>query len=266
MKDSFAEKWHRVQDYGWEIASASLRLEWYLQRYGWGTMENLAQFLATRKRILDAGTGLGSHVKLYAENTDGQVYGIDISPTVELGKKHIRGLPNAHLMQMDLMNMSFPLEYFDFIISDQVLHHTPDTERAFKGLVPYLVKGGQIAFYVYKRKGEVREYCDDKLREFTTKMTPDKCWQFSEAVTVFGKALSEIDFDLQRFIYWNIFKCYWNDRIDMQTNVSTNYDWYSPEYAWRHTKEEVLKWIEDSGLELVHLDVGDSGISVRAVK
>ncbi|HCR15865.1 MAG TPA: hypothetical protein DIU35_00135 [Candidatus Latescibacteria bacterium] len=38
--------------------------------------------------------------------------------------------------------------------------------------------------------------------------------------------------NLQRFVYWHIFKCYWNESLDFDTNVMTNFDWYRPKYAY----------------------------------
>jgi hypothetical protein len=45
-----------------------------------------------------------------------------------------------------------------------------------------------------------------------------------------------------------------------------NYDWYSPVYRSRHTEEEVLGWCRDAELDVVNLDVIESGISVRAAR
>ena len=72
--------------------------------------------------------------------------------------------------------------------------------------------------------------------------------------------------DLQRFIYWNMFKCYWNDTMDWDANVITNFDWYHPLHAHRHTPEEVRGWCAAEGLAIEHFDEQESGISVRAKK
>ena len=53
---------------------------------------------------------------------------------------------------------------FDLVFSEGVLHHTPDTRRAFRTLVDLLAPGGQIAFYVYRRKAPLREFADDYVR------------------------------------------------------------------------------------------------------
>ena len=45
-----------------------------------------------------------------------------------------------------------------------------------------------------------------------------------------------------------------------------NFDWYHPRYAHRQTEDEVRSWCGDLGLEIVHFDVQESGLTVRAVR
>ena len=97
-------------------------------------------------------------------------------------------------------------------------------------------------------------------------MSHDDCVAFSKACAEFGKAVSRLNLEMQRDIYWNIFKCFWNEDYDLATNVAINYDWYSPKYAWRHTPEEVKSWCEEANVIIEHFDVCDSGISVRGYK
>jgi hypothetical protein len=71
-------------------------------------------------------------------------------------------------------------------------------------------------------------------------------------------------YDIQRLIYYTMFKCYWNDRLTFDENVHVNFDWYTPRYASRHTVEEVRAWIEEAGLTVAHESVAESGITIRA--
>lgn len=73
-------------------------------------------------------------------------------------------------------------------------------------------------------------------------------------------------YDLQRLIYYTMFKCYWNDRLSFDENVHINFDWYHPRYAWRHTEAEVRQWISDAGFRLVHENIEEAGITVRGKK
>ena len=54
--------------------------------------------------------------------------------------------------------------------------------------------------------------------------------------------------------------------MDWQTNVMTNFDWYHPVHAHRHTPEEVGQWFEEALVDIVHFSVVESGISVLAHK
>lgn len=281
-RKSFSAKWQRIPHFGHEAASREFYVNWYLERYGFGDVSGLRSFLKEKKMVLDAGTGLGRDAQLYGENTTGQVFALDMSESINFAYGHVGHLPNVHLIQADLTCLPFREGTFDYVASDQVIHHTPDTRSSFKYLSQYLAPGGQIAVYVYKKKAPIREFCDDFLRDRYAGGPEEECYEFSRAMTLLGKALSDlkIDFEvpedipalgikagqynLQRFIYYNIFKCYWNDALDFEVNVMTNFDWYHPTYAYRHDPEEVQQWCKEAGLDIVHFDVIESGISVRA--
>ncbi len=281
--DSFSDKWAAVPDYGYDPASETFWLKWYLERYGW-TVGELGEFLASREFILDAGTGLGGQVKTYAELSSGQVFGVDISRSIDIAHEHLRDFQNVHLIQADFTRLPFRKGTFDFIVSDGVLHHTPNTEAAFLYLAGFLAPGGQIAIYVYKRKAPLRELADDWIRERTTKMTWRECYEFSEQLALLGKALTNLKADVvierdipllgvkagkqdvQRFLYWTFLKCFWNDKFDLKGNTIINADWYHPVYAWRHTPEEVRRWFQEAGLKILHEDVSESGISLRGLR
>ena len=36
------------------------------------------------------------------------------------------------------------------------------------------------------------------------------------------------EYDIQRFIYWNFLKCFYNQELGWDTSVVTNFDWYRP--------------------------------------
>ena len=278
-RDSFSEKWRRAPRY--RESTRSHYVPWYLERYGFHNLEGLRAFLTTKRRILDAGTAHGRDVELFATNSSARVFGIDISDGIQQAHRDLRHLQNVDFAQADLRRLPFPDSYFDFISCDQVIHHTPDVYESLVALRRHLQPGGHLAFYVYRKKGPIREFCDDYIRQFTVRMSPDECMQVSEALTKLGKALSDLDvqvevpdipileikagkYDLQRFIYWNVLKCYWNETLDWTSNAITNFDWYHPLHAHRHTPEEVRVWCEAAHLEIEHFNVVESGISVLA--
>ena len=281
-RESFSEKWRRAPNY--REATQTHYVQWYLERYGFGTTEGLRDFLSNKRRVLDAGTGHGRDAELFAANSGATVFAIDISEGIYNAYRDLRHLENVHVIQADLGKLPFDDQFFDFISCDQVIHHTPDTRESLARLVRHLAPHGHIGIYTYKIKGPIREFCDDYIRTFTVGMSPDECMKVSEAITKFGRSLAELGVtidvpedipilgikagkhDLQRFIYWNVFKCYWNDTMDWNSNVITNFDWYHPLHAHRHTPEEVRSWFAENNLEIEHFDIVESGISVLGLK
>lgn len=282
-RESFSEKWRRAPGYREDTQAHYVR--WYLERYGHGGLDGLRRFLAGKRFILDAGTGHGRDSEMYATQAPhATVFGIDLSAGIHVAYAGLRHLPNLHLVQADLTRLPFAPGFFDFVACDQVIHHTPDTRRSFQALLRHVAPRGHVAIYVYKVKGPIREFCDDYIRERTTSMSVEECLRFSEALTRFGKALSDLKveievpedlplleikagrYDLQRFLYWNVFKMYWNDGVDWTSNVITNFDWYHPLHAHRHRPEEVRGWFDEEGVAVEHFDVVESGISVLGRK
>jgi SAM-dependent methyltransferase/uncharacterized protein YbaR (Trm112 family) len=279
---SFSAKWKRAPEY--RRRTGPFYTRWYLDRYGFKDLVGLSSFLAGKQRILDAGTGLGRDAMLYAEHLRAEVFGIDISEGIFTAHRELKDVPNLRLIRADLTRLPFPPACFDFIACDQVLHHTPDPPESLRGLVSRLRSGGHIAFYVYRKKGPIREFCDDFLRAATTEMTEEECYRFAEAITGLGRTLTskrvtveipedipllEIkagQYDLQRFFHWQIFKCVWNDEFDWESNVIVNFDWYHPKDAHRYTVDDVQAWCREERLAVTHLDVGDAGISVLAAR
>lgn len=282
--DTFSLKWSRVGTFGHDDATRDFHHQWYLQRYGWRDVVEFAQFLSQQERVLDAGCGVGRDVAWYLQHAPGLVAGVDISTAVDLAARNVGPNPRLLLAQADLADLPFPPGWFDYVACDQVLHHTFDPRASFAHLVSRVRPGGVIAFYVYKVKGPLREFADDHLRTAAATMSEDEAYRLSEALTRFGQALTEqkvsIDvpvdipelgitagrFDLQRWLYWNVFKCFYNADWDWETNVMTNYDWYRPATAYRYRPEEIRAWIAEEGLETLHEDVGDAGLSYRCRK
>ena len=283
-ENSFSSKWKNYNKTYHNKKWFDGQKKWFLQRFGWKTTANFNKFLKTRTRILDAGTGIGNSAKLFSSNPNAHVFAIDASESVIFAYKKYGKIANIHFLQADIQKLPFKKGFFDFICSDQVLHHTKNTEKSFKILTRLLSKKGMISIYVYKIKGPIREFADNFIRESTVKMTAKQCIQFSRDMALLGKNLSKIKktitipknipvleikagtYDVQRFIYWNFLKCWWSKDVPFEQSVATNFDWYFPEYAFRHNPKEVKKWFKDSKLRIVHFNEIESGISINGKK
>ena len=281
---AFSSKWKKYNKSYYDKKWYTHQQNWFLDRFGWKTLTNFIKFLKTRTKILDAGTGLGNSAKLFSINPHSKVFAIDASESIDFAYKKYGNVSNIHFIQADLRKLPFKTEFFDFICSDQVLHHTKNTETSFKYLAKYLRKKGVISIYVYNKKAPIREFADDFIRKHTTNTTEKECVEFSRDMTYLGRNLSKLKakiriphdiqilkikagtYDVQRFIYWHFLKCFWAEDDNFERSVGVNFDWYYPKFAFRHTPYEVRKWFKDIRLKITHFNEIESGISVSGMK
>ena len=281
--ETFSEKWTKIPDYAADGDTKTLREAWYFERFGFEKGDaSLREFLGDSTYILEVGTGAGVDTDLLTRNSDGLVFGVDIGSGIEIAYERFKKDPRICLMQADLAALPFREAFFDVISCDQVLHHSSDPPRNFSHLASRLAEGGRIVLYVYSKKGALREFADDYLRERVINYTPDEAIRVSRSMAELGRELQSIggsvsvsqdipelgiaagDYELQRFIYDHILKCFWNDRFDDETNTMVNFDWYRPVHAFRYTPEQVEKWVREACMETLHVDVCPSGISIIA--
>ena len=104
------------------------------------------------KKVLDVGCGPGWCAVNYAMG-GAITYAIDLTPNaVELAKKHFayRGVSGL-IEEGNAESLIFENDFFDAVISSGVLHHTPDTEKAFKECFRVLKPGGIAKITLYRK-------------------------------------------------------------------------------------------------------------------
>jgi arsenite methyltransferase len=286
-ENAFAYKWKKRDSYESEEFKIKTK-KWLFERYCKNNPNNLNIWLkGGPKIILDAGCGAGWSALLFFGKllNDHDYLGIDISSAVDVARKRFaESTIKGDFLQCSLTDLPLEDESIDMIFSEGVLHHTDSTEESLKYLAKKLKKCGRFLFYVYKKKAVIREFTDDYVRESIKKLNDEDAWDALEALTKlgisFGKINAKIDveedipylginkgsYDLHRFFYWNICKLYYDKNVSFEVMNHINYDWYRPLNCHRHNPEEIIKWCEESNLEIEHIDVQESGITVVAIK
>ena len=132
----------------------------YIDELRWSDNEKLARedFYELKggggARILDAGCGIGVFSRFYArKGSDFKVYAIDVaSKAIEMTKKsfEIFGL-NGEIRSGSVEDIPYSDDYFDYIVSNGVIHHTPDTEKAVSEFYRVLKPCGVASVCVYYR-------------------------------------------------------------------------------------------------------------------
>lgn len=264
---AFSEKWLALeqQDNDADEAWKQFQLDWYLKLYGYADEAELAQELKRFSVILDAGCGLGYKAAWFAKLApDSTVIAMDFSEAVFRAAQRYSNIGNMLFVKGDIADTGFRNESVGLVSCDQVLHHTespPQTLREFARITP---AQGKLNTYVYAKKALPRELLDEHFRSASKALPHTEIWEMSQQLTTLGKQLAELnielDFpdipalgirggkqDLQRFIYWNFVKCFWNESMGEEVSVSTNFDWYSPSNAFRYDKDEFLSMCIEAG-------------------
>lgn len=103
-------------------------------------------------RLLDAGCGIGVLSRFYARQGF-DVHAIDISGTaIEMtrGSFEAYGL-KGNIQLGSVESIPYPDNYFDYVVSNGVIHHTPDTEKAVSEFHRVLKPGGLASVCIYYR-------------------------------------------------------------------------------------------------------------------
>ncbi|MCM2284768.1 MAG: class I SAM-dependent methyltransferase [Desulfobacula sp.] len=283
--NTFAYKWANRETYESEAAKSHAR-DWLFERYCGGNPSLLDIWLSGgRKLILDAGCGSGfTSLIFFGERLrDHDYLGVDISDAVNIAAERFAeaGLPGDFL-KSSLMTLPIPESTLDMIYSEGVLHHTDNTEDAIVNLTRLLRNGGRFLFYVYAKKGPVREFTDDHIRHYLKNMNDDDAWSALEPLTKLGKALGDLDMEfevpedipylgiakgkvnLQRFFYWNFCKMFYRPEFTLDEMNHINFDWFRPMNCHRHTPDEVRGYCDNAGLEIERMNIQEAGITVVA--
>lgn len=284
---AFSFKWKKRDSYDSPAARASYAAL-LVEKYGFESPSDWAQRFNAHQQIMDLGCGSGSASLFWLERPEwtgrAMWVGVDISEAIDVAQERLGHIANTHFVQADVLQLPFPDDSFDTILSEGVLHHTPSTRLALFSATRVLAPGGEILFYVYRRKGPVREFTDDYIRGQIATLSDEEAWAAMRSLTRLGQTLwetgvtVEIDedipllaikagrYEVQRLIYWNFAKLYWNPALSFEENVHVNFDWYRPWYAHRQTAEEVRQWCDEAGLSIEWFHEQESGFTVRAIK
>lgn len=284
--ETFGFKWKKRDTFD-SVASLTRMREWLVERYGDLAAAPWLAEHGSQPLLIDAGCGAGmSGLELLGPVLPRIRYlGVDVSEAVDVARQRFleRGF-NFGFMQADISDLPLPEASVDLIFSEGVLHHTNSTEKSLKSLARLLKPGGRFLFYVYRRKGPLREFTDDYIRDKLKAMPPEGAWQAMEPLTRLGISLGELNAEIdipeaidllgipagrinvQRLFYWHVAKMFYRTDLNFDEMNHINFDWYAPANAARQSPEQVRAWCFQAGLEVEREVVEDAGITVIARK
>jgi 2-polyprenyl-3-methyl-5-hydroxy-6-metoxy-1,4-benzoquinol methylase/uncharacterized protein YbaR (Trm112 family) len=255
--ERFEKEWaeHRLEEKTWGFDQET-RINQSLRYLG------LTKDEIKGKLILDAGAGTGQ-LTCSMSLLGCEIVGIDLSPSVIRGWKS-RAVyakskaANVHIIQGNLLQPPFRKEIFDGIMSQGVLHHTPDTKLAFDLLAQLVRKRGTMGVWLYKTtegyllplipfsRSNSTTLRSSTLRKITPKMPPSLLYSLLYIYATIFQGFYSLNALVRRRVH--------NQSI--KERVTSLFDTLAPPYVWSHTPQEVSEWFKAKG----YVEIRDTSI------
>lgn len=263
---SFGEQWNRFR-------------RTQLDRFNGTTITHDRLFQTTKwpadlsgQRVLEVGCGAGRFTQVLLD-AGAEVHSVDYSSAVEACWANNGPHPRLSLAQADIYALPFPRGWFDKVLCFGVLQHTPDVERAFFSLVPFLKSGGELAIDVYRRKFAFTRWNSKYLYRWLTRRMPRE--RLRRLIESYVPAWIPIDNALQRvpvlrrlapFLVpcWNYTGIFPLTSAQIREwAVLDTFDALSPAFDQPQTMDTVRAWFERAGLSGIAVEIGGTGLVGR---
>ncbi|HVZ51723.1 MAG TPA: class I SAM-dependent methyltransferase [Pseudolabrys sp.] len=203
------------------------------------------EFALPQMRVGEFGCGPGRGT-MYLVQKFGDVTALDLSRnSLMLARSRA---PRARYVQASNLSLPFADASFDIVVSDGVIHHTPNPYRAFSENVRVLKPGGAFYLGVYNRQRYyyyLYTYLGRPLRWL------ERSWP--------GRIL----------VYATVFPLYYLAHLVKSRGKRTLrgarnffYDYFMTPAASFHSREEVIGWGRRNGLALLAYDASLGNVHV----
>jgi len=237
--------------------------------------------IISNQKVLEVGSGAGRFTEVYLKTTEGILYSLDYSNSVEANyKNNSKFKERLKLSQASIYQMPFLDNTFDKVFCLGVLQHTPSFKESLRALVNKTKSGGEIIIDFYHIKGwYTMIHSKYILRPLTTKLSHKMLDRLIK---------SNIDWMLILFDFFCLIKLKILTRFIPICDVSVfpenlsksqrkkwaimdTFDAFSPKYDNPMRIKKVRKLLIEMGCKvnfsgLIKFDKSASGAVVRAIK
>ena len=240
--ESFGRQWQEYQygDRTWFKDDLALRTGEFL------VSMDLPEDGLRGRLLLDAGCGNGKLTASVAAY-GAEVVGMDLSRSIERAAENAErnagaDAPFIHFVQGNVLEPPFAPETFDHIHTSGVLHHTPDTWRAFDSFRALGKPGAHVYVQLYRVREPWVGIPNQAIRAVTTRLpvevTWKLCWHLVPLHTLAVRAVAKLRREPTPIATAN-----------RRERAVSLFDNYSPPYQYRYHPHEVEAKFRAAGLE-----------------
>jgi SAM-dependent methyltransferase len=242
--ESFGRQWQEYQyeDRTWFKDDLALRKGEFLASM------DLDEAALQGRLLLDAGCGNGKLTASVA-TYGAEMVGMDLSRSVERAAANAERsagehAPFVHFVQGNILDPPFAPETFDHIHTSGVLHHTPDTWRAFRSFLALGRPGAHVYVQLYRVREPWIGIPNRMIRAVTSRLPVEVtwrlCWHLVPLHTLAVRAVARLRGEETPIV-----------RANRRERAVSLFDNYSPRYQYRYRPEEVREKFLAAGLEAV---------------
>lgn len=242
--DSFGRQWQEYQygDKTWFKDDLALRKGEFL------VSMDLPEDGLRGKLLLDAGCGNGKLTASVAAY-GAEVVGMDLSRSIERAAENAEksagaDAPFIHFVQGNILEPPLAPESFDHIHTSGVLHHTPDTWRAFDSFRTLGKPGAHVYVQLYRVREPWVGIPNQMIRAVTTRLPVETtwklCWHLVPLHTLAVRVVAALRGEKTPIAAAN-----------RRERTVSLFDNYSPPYQYRYHPHEVEAKFKAAGLEAV---------------
>jgi SAM-dependent methyltransferase/uncharacterized protein YbaR (Trm112 family) len=249
VMNSFSEEW---KNYDYDGVIWELSYEDHKRRLAVELGLNDGQS-SVNGPFLEVGCGLGittSHAQHLLNN---DAFGVDLSLASLSATQHFSSNPFLHFIQASAFYLPFEGNLFNTIYSRGVLHHTHSTEKAFRNVTKFCSTGGAVYLWVYGPDSIDSSFLRRALYQIEKIVRPRLSKNPEAAPSRIFLSLASV-----AYVVFNRLRRLRNSdiqRLTLKRAIHAARDRFTPEFAYRHSPDEVVSWFNDIGFsEIVQID------------
>ena len=213
------------------------------------------------KWVLDVGCGSGRFTEI-ALSSGAKVIALDYSNAVDACYENFKGNANFHVIQGDIYELPFDIEFFSFIYCLGVLQHTPYPEKAFLLLPKVLKKNGSLCVDFYEKSWKSALLPKYWLRPITKRLPRVFLFSVLKRIVPFLLLISRIIGSVPvvgRIIhravpvvnYYGIYPL--SKQQHLEWSLLDTFDWLAPQYDNPQTRNTARLWMEKANFHNIEV-------------